>query len=172
MFAARPPELLILHKKQQTMELKPGDKAPDFTAKDQDGKVHTLKDYKGRKVVLYFYPKDNTQTCTTEACNLRDNYAILKKKGIVVLGVSADDEKSHKKFEKKYSLPFTLLADTDKKIVNDYGIWALKKFMGLTFMGILRKTFLIDENGKIAHIIDKVKSKEHTAQILETWGLS
>ena len=153
------------------MTLKPKDKAPDFTAPDQDGKIHSLKDYKGQKVVLYFYPKDDTETCTKEACNLRDNYATLKKKGIVILGVSADNEKSHKKFEKKYSLPFTLLADPDKKIINDYGVWAEKKFMGRTFMGILRTTFLISEKGKIDHIIEKVESKNHAEQIAETWGI-
>ena len=153
------------------MTLKPKDKAPDFTAADQDGKVHSLKDYKGQKVVLYFYPKDNTETCTKEACNLRDNYAELKKKGIVILGVSADNEKSHKKFEKKYSLPFTLLADPDKKIINDYGVWAEKFFMGRYYMGILRTTFLINEKGKIDHIIDKVESKNHAEQIIETWGI-
>ena len=153
------------------MTLKPKDKAPDFTAADQDGKVHSLKDYKGQKVVLYFYPKDNSETCTKEACNLRDNYAELKKKGIVILGVSADNEKSHKKFEKKYSLPFTLLADPDKKIINDYGVWAEKFFMGRYYMGILRTTFLINEKGKIDHIIDKVESKNHAEQIIETWGI-
>ena len=153
------------------MTLRPKDKAPDFTAPDQDGKIHSLKDYKGQKVVLYFYPKDDTETCTKEACNLRDNYATLKKKGIVILGVSADNEKSHKKFEKKYSLPFTLLADPDKKIINDYGVWAEKKFMGRTFMGILRTTFLISEKGKIDHIIEKVESKNHAEQIAETWGI-
>ena len=153
------------------MTLKPKDKAPDFTAADQDGKIHSLKDYKGQKVVLYFYPKDNTETCIKEACNLRDNYTILKKKGIVILGVSADDEKSHKKFEKKYSLPFTLLADPDKKIINDYGVWAEKKFMGRTFMGILRTTFLINEKGKIDHIVEKVESKNHAEQIAEIWGI-
>ena len=153
------------------MLLKQGDKAPAFTTTDQDGNVHSLKDYKGKKVVLYFYPKDNTTTCTIEACNLRDNFAALKKKSIIVLGVSADDEKSHKKFEKKYSLPFTLLADTEKKIVNAYGIWAEKKFMGRTYMGILRTTFLINENGKIDHIIEKVESKNHTAQIMEIWNI-
>ena len=122
-------------------------------------------------MALYFYPKDNTETCTIESCNLRDNFAALKKKGIVVLGVSVDNEKSHKKFEKKYSLPFTLLADTEKVIVNDYGVWAEKKFMGRTYMGILRTTFLINEKGEIDHIIDKVESKNHTAQIMETWGI-
>ena len=153
------------------MILKPKDKAPDFTAPDQDGNVHSLKDYKGQKVVLYFYPKDDTETCTKEACNLRDNYAALKKKGVAVLGVSADGEKSHKKFEKKYSLPFTLLADPDKKIISDYGVWAEKFFMGRYYMGILRTTFLINEKGKIDHIIEKVESKRHSEQIIETWGI-
>jgi peroxiredoxin Q/BCP len=153
------------------MILKPKDKAPDFTAPDQDGKIHSLKDYKGQKVVLYFYPKDNTETCIKEACNLRDNYAALKKKGVVILGVSADNEKSHKKFEEKFTLPFTLLADPDKKIINDYGIWAEKFFMGRYYMGILRTTFLINEKGKIDHIIDKVESKNHAEQIMETWGI-
>ncbi len=153
------------------MQLKPGDKAPSFTAADQDGNVHSLKDYKGKKVVLYFYPKDNTETCIKEACNLRDNYALLQKKDIVVLGVSLDDEKSHKKFEKKFSLPFTLLADPEKKIINHYGVWAEKFFMGRYFMGTLRTTFLINEKGKIDHIIEKVVSKDHAAQILEAWGI-
>ena len=153
------------------MQLQQGDKAPDFTANDQDGKAHALKDYKGKKVVLYFYPKDDTETCTKEACNLRDNFAALKNKGVVVLGVSVDNEKSHKKFEKKYSLPFTLLADPEKKIVNDYGLWAEKKFMGRTYMGTLRTTFLINEKGKIEHIIEKVDSENHTAQIIGIWGL-
>ena len=153
------------------MTLKPKDKALDFTAPDQDGKIHSLKDYKGQKVVLYFYPKDDTETCTKEACNLRDNYAALKEKGIVILGVSPDNEKSHKKFEKKYSLPFTLLADPDKKIINDYNVWGEKFFMGKYVMGILRTTFLINEKGKIDHIIDKVVSKSHSEQIMETWGI-
>lgn len=153
------------------MSLQQGDKAPAFTTIDQDGNTHSLKEYKGKKVALYFYPKDNTQTCTVEACNIRDNFAELRKHGIVILGVSIDDEKSHKKFEKKYALPFPLLVDTDMKMVNDYGVWALKKFMGKIYMGTIRTTFLINEKGKIDHIIDKVKSKEHTAQILTTWGL-
>ncbi len=153
------------------MTLQPGDKAPAFTTTDQDGKAVSLKDYIGKKVALYFYPHDNTETCTIEACNIRDNYAALKQQDIVVLGVSTDDVKSHKKFEKKYSLPFTLLTDVDEKIVNAYGIWAEKKFMGRTFMGTLRTTFLINEKGKIDHIIEKVTSKTHTAQILEVWGL-
>ena len=153
------------------MQPKQGDKAPAFTGTDQNGKTHALKDYKGQKVVLYFYPQDDTETCTKEACNVRDNYALLKHKGIAVLGVSPDDEKSHKKFEKKYTLPFTLVADTEKKIVNDYGLWAEKKFMGRTYMGTLRTTFLINEAGKIDHIIDKVITDNHSAQIIETWGL-
>ena len=154
------------------MLLKQGDKAPAFTANDQDGKTHSLKDYKGKKVVLYFYPQDNTPTCTNEACNLRDNFTLLKKMGIVVIGVSPDSEGSHKKFEKKYSLPFTLLADAGNKIINDYGLWAEKTTFGRTYMGVLRTTFLINEKGKIDHIIEKVESKNHAAQILGTWGLS
>lgn len=132
------------------MSLQQGDKAPAFTTTDQDGNTHSLKDYKGKKVALYFYPKDNTQTCTVEACNIRDNFAELRKHGIVILGVSIDDEKSHKKFEKKYALPFPLLVDTDMKMVNDYGVWALKKFMGKIYMGTIRTTFLINEKGKIS----------------------
>jgi peroxiredoxin Q/BCP len=153
------------------MTLKTGDKAPAFTTTDQDGNTVSLKDFKGKKVVLYFYPKDDTETCTKEACNIRDNYAALNQHDIVVLGVSIDNEKSHKKFEKKYSLPFTLLTDVEQTIVNAYGVWDWKTFMGRTYMGTLRTTFLINEKGKIDHIIDKVVSKTHTEQILETWGL-
>ena len=153
------------------MKLKPGDKAPDFKAPDQDGNIHSLKDYKGKKVAIFFYPQDNTETCTKEACNLRDNYAALRKKGVVVIGVSPDDEKSHKKFESKYSLPFTLLADVDTKILQAYGVWDWKKFMGREYIGVHRTTFLINEKGKIDHIIEKVVSKTHAEQILETWGL-
>ena len=151
--------------------LKPGDKAPAFAAPDQNGNSVSLKDLKGKKVALYFYPHDMTSTCTIEACNLRDNYALLKQKGIEIIGVSIDDEKSHKKFEKKYSLPFHLLADTDKKIVNDYGVWGEKQFMGRTIISTYRTTFLISEKGKIDHITDKVLSKDHAAQIIEVWGL-
>lgn len=151
------------------LKLKQGDKAPGFTATDQDGNKVSLSDYKGKKVVLYFYPKDNTPTCTNEACNIRDNYAVLKKKGIVILGVSIDDEKSHKKFEQKHQLPFSLLADPDRKILEAYGVWGLKKFMGREFMGTHRTTFLINEKGVIDHIIEKVVSKDHTAQILDLW---
>lgn len=153
------------------LQLKQGDKAPDFKTTDQDGNTVSLKDFKGKKVVLYFYPHDDTETCTKEACNLRDNYTTLKQKGIAVLGVSIDDEKSHKKFEKKYSLPFTLLVDTDKKIVNDYGVWGEKQFMGRTIISTYRTTFLINEKGRIDHIIEKVISKSHAQQILEVWGL-
>ena len=151
------------------LKLKPGDKAPGFTALDQNGNEISLRDYKGKKVVLYFYPKDNTPTCINEACNIRDNYAVLKKKGIVVLGVSIDTEKSHKKFEQKHQLPFTLLADPDRKILEAYGVWGLKKFMGREFMGTHRTTFLINEKGIIDHIIEKVVSKDHSTQILDLW---
>ena len=153
------------------MTLQTGDKAPAFTAKDQDGNAHSLKDYKGKKVALYFYPQDDTETCTKEACNIRDNFALLKSKGVVVLGVSPDTEKSHKKFEKKYSLPFTLLSDPEQKMLNAYGVWAEKKMFGRTYMGTLRTTFLINEKGKIDHIIEKVDSKNHSQQIIDAWGL-
>jgi peroxiredoxin Q/BCP len=146
-----------------------GSKAPDFKAKDQDGNTIALKDYRGKRVALYFYPKDNTPTCTTQACNIRDNYSLLKKAGITVIGVSIDTEKSHKNFEEKFRLPFTLIADPDRKIVEAYGVWGLKKFMGREFDGTHRVTFLINEKGIIEHIIDKVKSKDHVAQILEHW---
>ncbi len=149
--------------------LKEGDKAPDFTGKDQNGKAISLHDYKGKKVVLYFYPKDDTPGCTAQACNLRDNYSALTKKGYVVLGVSTDSEKSHKKFEEKYELPFTLIADDDKKIVEAYGVWGEKKFMGKTYMGTNRVTFLIDEHGVISHIISKPDTKNHTEEVLALW---
>lgn len=149
--------------------LEPGAKAPDFTAKDQDSNTISLKAFKGKKVVLCFYPRDNTPSCTAQACNIRDNYALLQKEGIVILGVSTDNEKSHKRFEKKFNLPFPLLADTDMTIAEAYGVWGLKKFMGREFMGIRRTTFLINEKGKIEHIIDKVTTKDHAAQILALW---
>jgi thioredoxin-dependent peroxiredoxin len=152
------------------MKLKIGDKAPDFKADDQNGNPVSLRDYKGQQIVLYFYPKDDTPGCTAQACNLRDNFTELTEKGIVVLGVSVDEVKKHKKFEDKYKLPFTLVADVEKKIVEDYGLWGEKKFMGKTYMGTTRVSFLIDEKGKIVHIIDKVDTKNHTAQILEFWG--
>ena len=146
-----------------------GSKAPLFKAEDQNGEMVSLEDFKGKKVALYFYPKDNTPTCTTQACNFRDNYTLLQQRGIVVLGVSVDNIKSHKKFEQKFSLPFTLISDPEHEIATKYGVWGLKKFKGREFMGVHRTTFLINEKGVIEHIITKVKSKEHTAQILELW---
>jgi len=148
-------------------ELKEGQKAPEFTAADQDGHTVSLSQFAGKKVVLYFYPKDDTPGCTAEACDFRDNYQGLKAKDIIVLGVSVDDEKSHQKFAAKHSLPFTLLADTDKKIVEAYGVWGEKNMYGKKYMGTNRTTFVIDENGVIAHVIKKVDTKNSTAQILE-----
>jgi peroxiredoxin Q/BCP len=147
--------------------LKPGDKAPEIHASDQDGEVVSLSRYKGSKVVLYFYPKDNTPGCTAEACNLRDNYDLLMKKGYKVIGVSTDNAKSHVNFRTKFSLPFPLIADTDKKVSIDYGVWGPKKFMGRVYDGIHRTTFIIDTNGTIEDIITEVNTKEHTAQIVK-----
>lgn len=147
--------------------LKIGDQAPDFMCKDQEGKTHTLKDYQGKKVALYFYPKDMTPGCTDQACDLRDNIALLQKNTISVIGVSADDAAKHSKFIEKYSLPFPLLADTELTVIKSYGVWGPKKFMGKEYDGIHRTTFLIDEAGKIKAIIDKVKTKQHAEQILE-----
>ena len=148
-------------------ELKEGDKAPAFTAKDQDGNTVSLSDYKGKNVILYFYPQDDTPTCTKEACNYRDNYQSLLSKGFAVIGVSFDTEKSHKKFIKKYSLPFPLIADTDKKIIEDYGVWGEKTTFGRTYMGTFRTTFVIDKNGVISHIIRKVESGKASQQVLD-----
>jgi peroxiredoxin Q/BCP len=150
--------------------LKEGDKAPDFTANDQDGKTVKLSDYKGKRTVLYFYPKDDTPGCTKEACSFRDADDVFNAKGIKVFGVSTDDEKSHQKFISKYQLPFDLLADTDKKIVNDYGVWGEKSMYGKKYMGTNRKTFLIDENGKIAKVFDKVNVAEHADEVLQAFG--
>lgn len=144
-----------------------GDTAPEINAKDENGKAFQLSAHKGKKVVLYFYPKDNTPGCTAQACNLKDNYAELQKRGYEVVGVSADDEVKHQKFIAKYDLPFTLLADIDKKVIQDYGVWGLKKFMGKEYDGIHRTTFVINEEGKIEEIIQKVKTKAHTEQILK-----
>ena len=149
------------------MELKPGDKAPDFSGKDQDGNPVKLSDYKGQKVVLYFYPKDDTPGCTAQACNLRDNYQKFKKANYIILGVSSDDEKSHRKFIEKYSLPFPLIADEDKKINELYDVWKEKSMFGKTYMGTVRTTFVIDEQGVIEDIITKVNTEEHTDQILK-----
>ncbi|MEO7121086.1 MAG: thioredoxin-dependent thiol peroxidase [Ginsengibacter sp.] len=148
-------------------KLTEGEKAPAFKAKDQNGNLVSLSDFKGRKVVLYFYPEDDTPTCTIEACNLRDNYKILEKQGLVVLGVSPDNEMKHKKFEEKYSLPFTLLADPDKKIIEQYGVWGEKNLYGRKYMGLHRTTFLIDEKGIIKKIFKKPKSKIHSEEILK-----
>jgi peroxiredoxin Q/BCP len=153
------------------IELKPGSKAPVFKGVDQDGKPISLADFKGKKVALYFYPHDNTPTCTTQACNLRDNFALLRSKGIEVIGVSEDDVKSHKKFETKFKLPFPLIADTEQEILKKYGVWDWKTFMGKTYVGTHRTTFLIDEKGKIEHIITKPVSKQHAEEIIELWGV-
>ena len=151
--------------------LKVGDKAPDFTAIIESGETVSLSDYKGKKLVVYFYPKDNTPTCTVEACNLRDGFSELKSHGIEILGVSPDSEKKHTNFINKFNLPFNLIADTEKKLAKAFGVWGPKKFMGRVFDGIHRITFIIDENGEISHVIEKVKSKIHTQQILEALGL-
>ena len=146
--------------------LKQGDIAPDFEGKDQDGNTIKKSDYKGQKIVLYFYPRDNTPGCTAQACDLRDNYDALLKAGYVVIGVSADSEKSHQKFKEKHSLPFPLIADREKEVLKAYGVWGPKKFMGKLFDGIHRTTFIINEDGIIQEVIEKVKTKEHTKQIL------
>jgi len=147
--------------------LRKGDKAPEFTGKDQNGAEISLKNLRGKRVVLYFYPKDSTPGCTAQACNLRDNYDYLLKSGYVVLGISADGEKSHQRFIEKHGLPFPLIADKEKEIIKAYGVWGPRKFMGKTFDGILRTTFIIDGEGIIEEVIDKVNTKEHTKQILE-----
>jgi len=149
------------------MELNVGDQAPAFEVNDQDGNLVKLENYKGKKVVLYFYPRDNTPGCTAQACNLRDNYEALQAAGYVVLGISSDSEKSHQKFIEKQSLPFALLADEDKKVHEAYGTWVEKNMYGRKYMGTARVTYIIDEEGKIEDIIKKVKTKEHTAQILK-----
>ncbi|MGC8775549.1 MAG: thioredoxin-dependent thiol peroxidase [Chlorobaculum sp.] len=147
--------------------LQAGQKAPEFTAKDQDGKEVSLRDYTGRKVVLYFYPKDDTPGCTKEACAFRDNLPNFEKVDAVVLGVSVDGQKAHRKFADKYELPFTLLVDDEKKIVEAYGVWGLKKFMGREYMGTNRVTYLIDEQGTIEKVWPKVKPETHAAEVLD-----
>lgn len=147
-----------------------GKKAPAFKEKDQNGKTISLADYKGKKIVLYFYPEDGTPTCTVQACNLRDNFGLLKAKGFVVLGVSPDEVKKHKKFEEKFELPFTLIADPEHNIIDKYGVWGEKQMYGRTYMGLHRTTFLIDEKGVIRKIFLKPKSKEHTEEILKAWA--
>ena len=150
--------------------LQEGDKAPAFTGHDQDGKKVSLADFKGKKVVLYFYPQDDTPTCTVQACNLRDNFALLRKEGLTVIGISPDDEKSHKKFEAKFSLPFPLLADPDHKIIDKYGVWGEKQLYGRKYLGLHRTTFLIDEKGVIRKIFLKPKSKQHAEEIVRAWA--
>ncbi len=147
--------------------LKIGDKAPDFKAVDGDGRTVALSDYKGKKLVIYFYPKDNTPGCTAEACDLRDNYHRFQAAGYEILGVSKDSEKSHRSFAEKYSLPFRLVADTDTAILQAYDAWGEKSLYGKKYMGALRKTYVIDEHGVITDIIDKVNTKAHSAQILK-----
>ena len=148
-------------------ELTTGMQAPAFTSTDQNGKPVSLSDFSGQKVILYFYPKDDTPGCTAEACDFRDNYSGLVAKGINVLGVSVDSEASHQKFVTKHNLPFSLLADTDHQIVEAYGVWGEKNMYGKKYMGVNRSTFIIDENGTISHIIKKVDTKNSTAQVLE-----
>lgn len=147
-------------------QLQEGNKAPLFTAKDQNGQKIALTDFKGQRLAIYFYPEDDTPTCTVQACNLRDNYALLKKEGIAVLGVSPDPEKKHKKFETKYNLPFTMLADPDHRIIDKYGVWGEKQLYGRKYMGLHRTTFLIDEKGTIRKIFLKPKSKQHAEEIV------
>lgn len=148
-------------------KIKPGEKAPDFEFNALDGTTKKLSDLRGEKIILYFYPKDNTPGCTAQACNLTEDYSILQKAGVQVIGVSADSEKRHQNFREKYNLPFPLVADTEKEVIGKYGVWGEKKFMGKVYDGILRTTFIIDEQGKVAHVIDKVKTKTHTDQINE-----
>jgi peroxiredoxin Q/BCP len=152
------------------MALQAGDRAPDFTAKDQDGQPLSLSDFKGKKLVLYFYPNDMTPGCTAEACNLRDNYRSLLKAGYEVLGISSNDERSHKKFIEKEKLPFRLLADTDKKVHHQYGAWIQKSMYGRSYMGTARITYIINEKGIIDEVINKVDTRNHTSQILGSSG--
>ena len=152
------------------IQLKEGMKAPGFEGIDQNGKVLKLGDFTGKKVVLYFYPKDNTTGCAAEACNLQDNLDSFLKKGFVVIGVSPDTEKSHKGFAAKYSLKFSLIADPEKKILNDYGVWGEKKMYGRSYMGVIRTTFIIDEKGIIEKIIAKVDTSGHTKQIFDLYN--
>ena len=152
--------------------LQAGTIAPDFNEKDQSGQIVSLSSFRGKKVLLYFYPKDDTPGCTAEACSFRDHYESLSSKGFVVIGVSPDNEKKHAKFVEKYALPFTLIADTEKNIAMAYGVWGRKKFMGKEYDGILRTTFVIDEQGVIEKVIDKVDTKDSTGQLLSEMGLS
>ena len=146
--------------------IKIGDRAPEFSAKDQDGNTRSLKDYRGKKLVVFFYPKASTPGCTMEACNLRDNWETFQAQGYEILGVSADSEKRQTNFKEKYHLPFPLLADEDKAVIKAFGVWGPKKFMGRSYEGIHRTTFVIDEEGIITDVIEKVKTKDHASQIL------
>lgn len=147
-------------------ELKVGDKVPDFECADQNGKIHRASDYLGMTWAIYFYPKDNTPGCTQQACSIRDNYAVLQAKGVAILGVSMDSESSHQKFTSKYELPFPLLVDTDRKVIDAFGVWGEKKFMGKIYDGIHRTTFIINETGSVIEIIEKPKTKIHAEEIL------
>lgn len=157
--------------RKMTMELQKGDLAPEFKLQDQDGNWHRLADYKGKKLVLYFYPRDNTPGCTKEACNFRDNIASFNRGNTVVIGVSGDSVSSHAKFHKKYELPFTLLADPEHSMLEAYGVWQEKTFMGKKHMGIVRTTFILDEDGKILEIYKKVKPEVHAQEIIKLLGL-
>lgn len=150
--------------------LKEGDKAPVFSGNDQQGKKVSLSDFKGKKVIIYFYPQDDTPTCTIEACNLRDNYSLLKKEGFVILGVSPDTEKSHKKFAAKFDLPFTLIADPEHIIIDKYGVWGQKQLFGREYMGVIRTTFLVDEHGMLRKIFEKPKNSTHAEEIIAAWN--
>lgn len=149
--------------------LQEGKKAPAFKGKDQNGATVSMADFKGKKLVLYFYPQDNTPTCTVQACNIRDNFAALKKKGIYIIGISPDDIKKHKKFEEKFELPFTIIADTDHSIIDKFGVWGEKQLYGKKYLGLHRTTFLIDEKGMIKKVFLKPKSKQHAEEILQAW---
>ena len=148
-----------------------GSKAPSFTSKDQNGNTVSLSDYKGKKIILFFYPEDDTPTCTIQACNLRDNFGLLKKNGFTVLGISPDEEKKHKKFEAKFNLPFTLIADPSHDIIDKYGVWGEKQLYGRNYMGLHRTTFLIDEKGIVKKIFLKPKNKQHAEEIMKAWQL-
>jgi thioredoxin-dependent peroxiredoxin len=149
--------------------LQEGEKAPAFKGKDQDGNTVSSADFKGKKLALYFYPQDDTPTCTVQACSIRDNFSALKSKGINIIGVSPDDEKKHKKFEQKFNLPFTIIADTEHKIIDKYGVWGEKQLYGRKYMGLHRTTFLIDEKGIIRKVFLRPKNKQHAGEILTAW---
>jgi peroxiredoxin Q/BCP len=158
--------------KNHTTHLKAGDKAPVFSGVDQNGQKTSNKDYKGKKLVVYFYPEDETPTCTKQACNLRDNYGLLQKNGIEIIGVSEDTVARHKKFEAKHQLPFRLIADEQHKVIDAFDVWGKKQFMGKIYDGIIRTTFLINEKGLIDHIINRPDTAEHATEILECWNLN